>query len=342
MSFTPAHPALRATAVVRSPDATPLLFVVVDTEEEFDWSAPFARTNTSVRAIRSLLDLQKMFDRCRIRPTYVIDYPVATQREAFEVIRGLAESRRADVGAHLHPWVTPPFSEAVNRTNSYACNLGEQLEEAKLRVLTEAIEAHVGIRPRIYKAGRYGFGSSTVSVLERLEYDTDVSVNPLMDFSADNGPNFDAFNAVPFFFGTTRRLLEVPCTHGFAGFARAIGRSLHRASEASFLRMLKFTGVLSRTGTLNKVMLSPETSTLDEMKAVTRSLLADGVRTFTVTFHSPSVEPGHTPYVRTAADLRAFVARLESFFDYFLGSLGGEPGTIEAFRLSALSADTTP
>jgi hypothetical protein len=86
-------------------------------------------------------------------------------------------------------------------------------------------------------------------------------------------------------------------------------------------------------------MLSPETSTLDEMKAVTRSLLADGVRTFTVTLHSPSAEPGHTPYVRTAADLNAFVARLDAFFEYFLGSVGGEPGTIESFRLSALSAN---
>jgi len=32
---------------------------------------------------------------------------------------------------------------------------------------------------------------------------------------------------------------------------------------------------------------------------------------------------------------------LESFLDYFLGSLGGEPGTIEGFRLSVLSADST-
>ena len=341
MNLTPAHPALRATAVVRPQTAAPLLFVVVDTEEEFDWHAPFDRANTSVKAIRSLLDLQNVLDRFRIHPTYVIDYPVATKREASDVIRELVESGRGDVGAHLHPWVTPPFSETVNRANSYACNLGEQLEEAKLRVLTESIETHVGVRPRIYKAGRYGFGTSTVSVLERLDYHCDVSVNPLMDFSSDSGPNFEAFTNTPFFFGTSRRLLEVPCTHGFAGFARSIGRSLHRASQTSLLRAVRFTGVLRRAGALNKVMLSPETSTLDEMKAVTRSLLADGARTFTVTFHSPSAEPGHTPYVRTAADLRAFIARLESFFDYFLGSLGGQPGTIEAFRLSARSADTT-
>ena len=173
--------------------------------------------------------------------------------------------------------MTPPFSETVNRANSYACNLGEQLEEAKLRVLTESIETHVGVRPRIYKAGRYGFGTSTVSVLERLDYDTRRQRQPADGLQRDNGPNFEAFTGTPFFFGTSRRLLEVPCTHGFAGFARAIGRSLHRASQTSLLRALRFTGVLRRAGALNKIMLSPETSTLDEMKAVTRSLFADGV-----------------------------------------------------------------
>jgi chitinase len=87
---------------------------------------------------------------------------------------------------------------------------------------------------------------------------------------------------------------------------------------------------------LNKIMLSPETSTLDEMQAVTRALIADGVRTFTLSFHSPSVAPGHTPYVRSQADLRQFLGRIESYCEYFLGSLGGAPGTIEGFRSSLL------
>jgi hypothetical protein len=32
----------------------------------------------------------------------------------------------------------------------------------------------------------------------------------------------------------------------------------------------------------------------------------EGLRVLNVAFHSPSVEPGHTPYVRDAADLAAF------------------------------------
>ena len=60
-----------------SATAPPRLLVVVDTEEEFDWAAPPSRTHTSVVAMRRISRAQEVFDRFGLRPTYVIDYPVA-------------------------------------------------------------------------------------------------------------------------------------------------------------------------------------------------------------------------------------------------------------------------
>ena len=334
--LTPTDPELAFAAVSVPATARPTLFMVVDTEEEFDWGAPFSRASTGVTAIAALDNLHGVVDRYAVRPMYVIDYPVATKIEASSVIRQIVESGRGQVGAHLHPWVTPPFTEEVNGPNSFACNLGSALEETKLRNLTDAIEATIGVRPRTYKAGRYGLGRTTVRILQRLGFDVDVSINPLMDYRPAAGPSFEAFDARPFLFGTDRRLLEVPCTLGFAGFARRVGLPLHRAAENGWLRKLKAPGILNRSGALNKIMLSPETSTLDEMKAVTRALLADGVRTFTMTLHSPSVAVGHTPYVRTAAELREFLGRIDAYCDFFLGVLGGLPGTIDGFRSSLM------
>ena len=310
----------------------PTLFVVVDTEEEFDWNGRFARTNTSVEAIRRLPVLQQLLDRHRVKPTYVIDYPVATSPVSSEVVRALYESGRCAVGAHLHPWVNPPFTEDLTPANSFACNLGVDIERAKLDRLTDSIEEQIGVRPRIYKAGRYGFGPSTVGVLEQLDYCIDVSVNPYMDFSPEHGPNFEPFDARPFWFGADHRLLEVPCTHGFAGILRRFGLSLHRLAESKPARTVRTVGILARLGALNKIMLSPENSTLPEMQVVTRALLADGIRTFSFTLHSPSVEEGHTPYVRTTADLRAFLDRIDAFCDFFFGTIGGVPGTLDQFR----------
>jgi hypothetical protein len=331
-AFSPAHPALAARTVDVPAGAPAALFVVVDTEEEFDWNRPFARENTSVTAIRQLPVLQDVLDRYNVRPTYVIDYPVATNPISAPVIRTLYESGRCAVGAHLHPWVNPPYNEELTPANSFASNLGYELERAKLTALTDAIEKKVGIRPRIYKAGRYGFGLSTVDVLEALDYTIDVSVNPYMDYSDQRGPNFERFDPRPFWFGGSGTLLEVPCTLGFSGFLRGCGQPLHRFIDASRWRPLRLPGILSRSGALNKIMLSPETSTLAEMQAVTRALMADGVRTFSLTLHSPSVERGHTPYVRTAADLRAFLDRIAAYCDFFFGTLAGVPATLDEFR----------
>jgi hypothetical protein len=80
---------------------------------------------------------------------------------------------------------------------------------------------------------------------------------------------------------------------------------------------------------VNRIMLSPEGSTLDEMKQVTRSLLRRGVRTFSLTMHSPSVEPGCTPYVRNQEELGQFLDRVAAYCDFFLGELSGAPSTPE-------------
>ena len=95
-------------------DLPPQLTVVVDVEEEFDWSKPFSRDETSVTNVDELWRIQEIFDRHGVIPTYMIDYPVATTPSSIRIIRDIHEGGRCHIGAHLHPWVTPPFEEEVN------------------------------------------------------------------------------------------------------------------------------------------------------------------------------------------------------------------------------------
>jgi hypothetical protein len=322
-----------------APDCTPTLFVIVDTEEEFDWGAPFSPANTSVSAMRHIARIHDIFAKRRIKPTYVIDYPIATQPEGYLPLKERMEAGECAIGAHLHPWVTPPMTEAVNQRNSYGCNLDPGLERAKLRNLKDAIAENVGIEPKVYKAGRYGFGVSTAESLEELGFDSDASINPHMDFSSDGGPSFETFDARPFMFGQRRTLLELPCSTGYAGLTRAWGTRLHRFASSNLMQPTKLVGVLARTGLLNKIMLTPEGAALAELKLLTRALLEDGVRTFSLTMHSPSAKPGCTPYVRSDGDLRAFQSTIEGYCDFFLGELGGNASTPEALFASLGCAD---
>ncbi len=307
----------------------PTLFVIVDTEEEFDWSAPLSREQTGVRAMRNIGLLQTVLNRHRIRPTYVIDYPVATQQDGYGPLLEFHASGDAEIGAHLHPWVTPPYEEDVTPRNSFGFRLG-RLEVEKLRTLRDAIRA-LGVTPTVFKAGRYGFGETTADALEDLGFDVDLSINPRMNFSSEGGPDFGRFDTRPFFFGRARRLLEVPCSTDYVGVAGAIGHPLHTVADRSSMRRLRAVGILARLGIVNKVMLSPEGNTLAELKALTRALLARGVRTLSLTLHSPSVMPGCTPYVRSDTQLREFLGRIDEYCAFFLGDVGGVASTPAEF-----------
>ena len=313
----------------------PILFVIVDTEEEFDWNAPMARYNTAVTAVRRIDRVQRIFERYRVRPTYVVDFPVASQADGFLPLRDLADSGGCDIGAHLHPWVNPPFEEILNARNSFPCNLPGDLERRKTERLVEAIGDSFGRWPRVYKAGRYGFGSSTAATLECLGFDVDTSINPHMDFTGIEGPSFVSFDSRPFFFGQTQPLLELPCTVGHVGILGPAGRHVHRLASWEPFDRLRAVGALSRLRLTNRVMLSPEGNSLREMQQLTEALVARGVRTLSLTFHSPSAVPGHTPYVTTRADLNRFLGRIDAYLQFFFGRLGGTTCTPEVFKARA-------
>ena len=305
----------------------PRLVVVIDTEEEFDWSREFSRHNTAVQSMRSVDRLQRVFDGYSITPVYVVDYPVASNPCGYRPLEEIVKSGRCVIGAHLHPWVNPPFEEQVNNFNSFSGNLPRSLEAEKLRILTDKLTERFGLRPIIYKAGRYGIGPNTSEILEEQGYEVDLSICPRMDYSPEGGPNFINHSALPFWFGNNRRMLEIPLTVDFIGLFRRWGTTLSLLASRRPLAYLHLVGVLSRAGLLNKVWASPEGYSLAENIALCRALFRQGLRVFSFAFHSPSMVPGNTPYVTSEKDLERFLAQCRQFFDFFLGELGGISST---------------
>ena len=304
-------------------DTCPILCVVIHTEEEFDWGKPHDRGATTVEHMRHIGRAQAVFDEFGIVPNYVIDYPIASQPLAVTALKDYADSGRALIGAHLHPWVSPPHEEVVNACNSYPGNLPRELEAEKLRRLTAQIELSFGVQPRTYLAGRYGFGPNTGEILEDLGYEVDISPAVPIDFSADGGPDYSGFSSQPFWFGKERRLLGLPGSGGYVGALRSGGTGLYRRVTSPIMKRVRVAGVVARLRLLERIRLSPEDYDEPEMQRLTATLLDDGVRVFVFSFHSPSVMPGGTPYVRNADDLSRFLAKCRRYFDFFLKDLGG-------------------
>lgn len=319
---------LRRRPALLSDDAPAHLLVVVDTEEEFDWGAPFDRESTTVEAMAHQEDAQRICERFGVAPLYVVDFPVASQENGYRPIADWVASGTARVGAHLHPWVSPPHEEEVNTRNSFPGNLPAALEAAKLQRLTDQIERSFDVRPTVYKAGRYGFGRHTAAALTELDYEVDLSANPPYDYGSEGGPDYSDFDAHPYWFGKNgTELLGVPGTGAYVGWLGRSSHAVYTLAAGAALSWSRLPGVLARLGAVDRLRLSPEGFVSDELRKLTRFLYEGGVRVFTFSYHSPSLLPGCTPYVRSARDLERFLGRFESYFDFFFGELGGKPTT---------------
>lgn len=207
----------------------PILAVVIDTEEEFDWGRPVDRASTGVASIRHQDRAQALFAEFGIVPTYVVDYPVASQPDGYGPLREFLADGACEIGAHLHPWVNPPHEEPVCNLNSYPGNLPPDLEARKLEVLKKTIEDNFGRPVRAYRAGRYGVGRASTGILRKLGFDVDSSVVPGSDFRRDEGPDFLACGPDPYWFGGNGegRLLEIPVTAGYVGILGDAGKRLY-------------------------------------------------------------------------------------------------------------------
>lgn len=309
------------------------VIVTVDTEEEFDWTQPKRRDATSVQAVKALPTAHARLRDYGIKPAYLVDYPVATTPESVEVLNRFVAAGEASVGAQLHPWVNPPFDEPIDTLHSFPGNLPRRTERAKLAELTEAIRTSFGVQPIAYRAGRYGIGPNTEALLDELGYRIDASVRPLFDYEDEGGPSFAHTRAAPYWTGEERRILEVPLTTAFLGGLASFGEPLYRLGA----RLPHLRGLLARTRLLNRVALTPEGIPLDEALMALRVLLDGGTRLFSISFHSPSVEPGHTPYVRDTSDLKRFYAWFDGVFG-FLAKAGVEPASIEEVLAAAEAA----
>ena len=305
------------------PDRPPTLYVVVDCEAEFDWSKPFDRAQTGVTALGSVERGQAVFDRYGLRPVYVTDYAVVSQPAGYMPLRAIYDRGGCALGAHLHPWITPPLTEDVTVHNSYAGNLPVALEREKLQTLIAAFTQAFGFPPRFFKAGRYGVGPHTMALLAEAGVLVDFSIIPGRDLSRTGGPDFRGFNSAARL-AADGRVLCLPMTR------ERIGPLAQSKPLAALVdgpgRAVSLGGVMSRLGLMETVTLTPEGETAERQIALIRAMLARGQRQFVMHYHSPSLAPGFTPYGTTAAQADEIVRRLDTVCRYFFETVGGMPG----------------
>lgn len=308
----------------------------VDTEADNQWDAK-ARENLSVRNIAELPRLQSLCDDYGVRPTYLLTYEVAVDRESRSILLELVATGRCEIGTHHHPWTTPPLVDE----HLYPLNLEPEHYRAQLRELTQAVADVNGKNPVSYRAGRNGFTGWQVEMLESEGYLVESSVDPFFNERKKGGPSFAGAPMVPYLLSSEdpklpggSKLLEIPITS-------ALNRRWPgwlTAAYADFTPAYQFRRAIRLLRIARPIWLRPSYSKTDDMLWLAEKLVAQEAPVANIIFHSSELLPGGSPYNQTAADVENFYHALRVLLD-FLARKGAEGRTFLEYREDWIAGD---
>jgi peptidoglycan/xylan/chitin deacetylase (PgdA/CDA1 family) len=298
-----------------------VLIVSIDTEED-NWDA--ARDGISVRNIAGLTRQHAFLRRLGVRATYFTNYAVARDPSSAAILREIRDDGGVELAAHLHPWNTPPLSEPFEPRATMLKNLSPALQAAKIGTLTDTLAGAFGAAPNAFRAGRWGIAGPGIAALLAAGYRVDSSVIPYLDWrKVADGPDHRGAPLDPYRLDgtgdvrvpTAGGLIEMPASCAFTRRPFAAWNRIYSAAEAVSTPLLPIAAAMRKLGVVRRVGLTPETHTVHDLLAVSRALINAGTRQLHLFWHSPSMTPGLSPFVRTGADLDRFYASIESYID---------------------------
>ncbi|HLJ10126.1 MAG TPA: hypothetical protein VKU82_03000, partial [Planctomycetaceae bacterium] len=89
--------------------------------------------------------------------------------------------------------------------------------------------------------------------------------------------------------------------------------------------------IVDRLGLARRIKFSPEQADALDMARLADNYMARQAPAIVLMFHSSSLLPGASPYVKTAGDLEKFFGRLRATFEHCLGKRRMTSATLTSF-----------
>jgi hypothetical protein len=303
------------------------LAVTIDVEEEGLFSGRYEARNAPVENVAHLPRLDPIFREWAVAPTLLLTHSVASAARHRDLLLKLKQQWNAEIGAHLHPWNTPPLQTPPQPEPVPSERMPRELLEAKLHSLLEAIR-QMGVAPTSFRMGRFDIGPNIFSLLHGVGIRVDSSVAPMRRFQS--GPGLLDAPADPYFPDPEepRRpggssVLEVPIT--ILPALPRLGAWLDRAplppGWASWFAMH-----------LGSLSAQPMNTAHALLKAAVQTHLRRGGQVLTIYFHSSELMPGGCPRHQTPQDVDRFLARLRDFLAWLHREMPVEPLTLSQLK----------
>lgn len=301
------------------------IIITIDTEGDNQWDHG---RDLTVENITYIPRFQNLCEKFNIKPTYLVTTEVAQDKVAREIFTAYSKTEKAEIGAHLHSWSTPPFIDQEgyreNDVNhAFASELPYDLLENKIRTLTNQIETSFGKRPTSFRSGRYGFNESVAKSLIKNGYLVDSSVTPFVTWAAhkgvpdrNGGPDFidripypyqmkfenDAITEIPITILPTR----FPFNRNFR-MARSYFRNVNNNLFLRGLRKLFYTD--------QPIWLRPTPNmTMQLFEKLIYEAIIIKLPFIVMMFHSSELMPGCSKYRPDRDSVEKLYELLEQFF----------------------------
>jgi hypothetical protein len=326
------------------------LAVTIDTEADQQWNPGIA---LSTRNALFWAPFQELCERHGVVPTYLVASEIVEDDAACALL-GEWESRgAAEIGAHLHPWSTPPFVDRPglrfnDPVHAFPSQLPDELLREKTLVLTDQIATAFGARPTSYRAGRFGLDTRGAAFLAEAGYTVDSSVTPLTSWRRHpgldgvGGPDFRHHSPQPFRIQTPGgdRLIEIPVTivTSYALLRRLpILLRAYRTLPVRAVRKL----LLSRWLLPQPMWLSPDPRySPSDLAAVWRCAGDQDLDTAVMMFHSSELMPGGSPFWPDDRAVRELLSCLDAIFE-FVRREDGRFSTLTGLASTVAGAELT-
>jgi hypothetical protein len=305
------------------------LIITIDVEEEGLFSGEYPRSGAGVANVAELGRLEFVHQEFGFPLTLLATYPVAQDLAAREVLVAWQQERGAEIGVHLHPWNTPPFTDLPDPEPIATAKLPLDLVGAKLKTLVDCLTKKFPEPPRSFRMGRFDWSPGLLKLLPGCGLRVDTSMVPLT-FKGDGTQNFLA-PPDPFWLeaptASGSGLLEAPVT--MVPVLKNSAKAVHRL--AGLLPGKAGKAILSRYRFVGAAGIHPAWFPQFSMRLAASLHRRRGGRVFTLFLHSSELLPGGSPDFPDATSVDRLVAKLRDFLAWLV-----KQGPVKGLTLSGL------
>jgi len=303
------------------------LLITIDTEGDNPWAGKGCDKFT--QNARFLPRFQQLCETFDYKPTYLTTYEMAKDEFFAEFARDAIRRQTCEIGAHPHPWSSPPAYDLTGddmKYHPYVTEYPQDIIREKVKALTEVLQNTFDTTVCSHRAGRWGFNEVYANILTDLRYKVDCSVTPFETWKSSKGtpagtggPDYRHFPAEPYFLDDKdisqpgdSPLLEIPVTviPRYGRMLWAIYNNvIPQASKPARFAFKKIFGPSSQ-------WFRPARGKLPTLMKVAERTLESNADYIMFMLHSCEFMPGGSPQFRNKEEIDALYEAIQQVFQW--------------------------